>query len=345
MSDDVYGPEVVRIVRRYSAEVAEAMPNNTLAQAVTAVETENQEQDRQPETWRQWLRFGVPETDPDAMELQVHAREAAELWRKLKLNIESTELLEDGPPTIPTLLKAVDDAVVQWDKKREKGFGKAKSQFFSFLDTMEAHKYLFSVIPNGDKYTSLLTGIVTSVVKASTAHEQVAEGFSRALQEISKDLNFVRRGTQICNTPEVKRYVLALYSEVFAFLCHAMKWYSSSWNRFRKAFDGKFYGKHVEQTVLRIQKLVQRVHDEMKLGTDRTVQNIHTEQRMGFFETNRRIDRRFDEFGRDIDTKLDERLKAFSKLLGQQMRLTLMANAQHGGLRLEVDEHGAADHL
>lgn len=32
---------------------------------------------------------------------------------------------------------------------------------------MDSHKYLFSVIPNGDKYTSLVTGIITTVVKVS----------------------------------------------------------------------------------------------------------------------------------------------------------------------------------
>lgn len=32
---------------------------------------------------------------------------------------------------------------------------------------MDSHKYLFSVIPDGDKYTSLVTGIITSVVKVS----------------------------------------------------------------------------------------------------------------------------------------------------------------------------------
>lgn len=141
----------------------------------------------------------------------------------------------------------------------------------------------------------------------------------------------MRRGIQICDTSEVKRYVLALYSEVFAFLCHAMKWYSSSWNRFRKSFDGKFYDTHLEQRVTSIQKLVRRVHDEMKLGTDRAVQVIHAEQRRGFLETNTHIATRFDQFDREIDMKL----KAFAKLVGEQMSMTLMANAQHGKFRPE----------
>lgn len=66
-----------------------------------------------------------------------------------------------------TLSAAVNDAQSEWAKRNESGFGKAKSQFFSFLETMDSHKYLFSVIPNGEKYTSLITGIVTSVVKVS----------------------------------------------------------------------------------------------------------------------------------------------------------------------------------
>ena len=148
----------------------------------------------------------------------------------------------------------------------------------------------------------------------------------------------MRRGIQICNTPEVKRYVLALYSEVFAFLCYAMKWYSSSWNRFRKSFDGKFYDNQVDQRVGRIQKLVLRVHDEMRLGTDRTVQAIHTQQRMGFLETNTRIETRFDQFDREIDIKLDKKFEMLASILGQRMRMTLMANAQHGEFRLKLEQ-------
>lgn len=109
-----------------------------------------------------------------------------------------------------------------------------------------------------------------------------------------------------------------------------MKWYSSSWNRFRKSFDVKFYDKNVEERIDGIQRLVRRVHDEMQLTTDKTVQSIHQEQRVGFMETNTRLATLFDELGRELDIKLDVKLEQFSKRIGERMRLTLMANAQHG---------------
>lgn len=98
--------------------------------------------------------------------LHAKAKELAELWRNLKLDAgDIGGLSEDEPPSLNILWKAAHDAGSKWEKKREKGFGRAKACLFSFLDTMDAHKYLFSVVPNGDKYTSLLTGSLTSIVK------------------------------------------------------------------------------------------------------------------------------------------------------------------------------------
>lgn len=98
--------------------------------------------------------------------LQGQAKKLAELWRQLKLDSGDIGGLSEGSlPSLNTLWNAAHDAESQWAKKKEKGFGKAKARLFTFLDTMDAHKYLFSIIPNGDKYTSLLTGSLTSIVK------------------------------------------------------------------------------------------------------------------------------------------------------------------------------------
>lgn len=100
--------------------------------------------------------------------LQEKAKELAELWRKLKLDVGDVGgVFENGPPSLDILWKVAHNAESEWAKKKEKGFGKVKARLFIFLDAMDAHKYLLSIIPNGDKYTSLLTGVLTSVVKVS----------------------------------------------------------------------------------------------------------------------------------------------------------------------------------
>ena len=68
-------------------------------------------------------------------------------------------------PTIETLYKAIDQAQGAWLAKKAKGWGRAKERFLEFSNTMDDHSYLFSVIPSGDKYISLITGVVSSVVK------------------------------------------------------------------------------------------------------------------------------------------------------------------------------------
>ncbi|KAI0186884.1 hypothetical protein EV127DRAFT_483846 [Xylaria flabelliformis] len=323
MTDDDFDSEVVGLVRRYSDKIASAMSENVLDRAVAAHEAELRASEETPAIWKNWLRFDIQESDPDAASLQQEAKEAANLWRSLKLDLGDLEPFGDQIPTINTLWAAINQAQMQWIKKSESGFGKAKTQLFCFFETMDSHKYLFSIIPNGDKYTSLITGVITSI--ASVNHENMAEGFSRALQDISRDLNFVRRGTLLCSTAEMKGHIVLLYREVFAFLCYTLKWYSSSWNRFRKAFDSRFYDKNVEQRVKRIQGLVQRVRDEINLMSDTMVQNIHSEQRAGFDATADLINTRIDELEGGLDAKFAE----FARSLGEQMCKTLMANAQH----------------
>ncbi|KAI1741309.1 hypothetical protein F4680DRAFT_416368 [Xylaria scruposa] len=324
MTDDDFDAEVVSLVRRYSDKIASTMSENVLDRAVIAHEEEPRAVEERLALWKNWLRFDIQESDPDIASLQQEAKEAANLWRGLKLDLGDLEPFRDQVPTINTLWAAIDQAQRQWIKKSESGFGKAKTQLRSFFETMDSHRYLFSIIPNGDKYTSLITGVITSIVKASVNHETMAEGFSRALQDISRDLNFVRRGTLLCNTAEMKGHILLLYRELFAFLCYTLKWYSSSWNRFRKAFDNRFYDKNVEQRVKRIQSLVQRVRDEMNLMSDGMVQAIHSEQRAGFTATVDLINTRIGELEGDLDAKFAQ----FARTLGEQMCETLMANAQ-----------------
>lgn len=146
-------------------------------------------------------------------------------------------------------------------------------------------------------------------------------------------MNFVGRTTGVCDTAELKRHVITLYCEVFEFLCHTMKWYSSAWNRFLKAYNGKFYDEKIQGRVQKIQGLVQRVRDELKLSTGRSVQIIRVEQHMNFLKMNSRLD----SFEDTIDEKIEEKLRAFALDVGRSLRelgpaiaLQLMSHCQHG---------------
>lgn len=57
MTSDQYDPKTVGIVRSFSGQLAETMPENILGQAVAAHETSLQAGEARPAQWRDWLRF------------------------------------------------------------------------------------------------------------------------------------------------------------------------------------------------------------------------------------------------------------------------------------------------
>lgn len=51
--------------------------------------------------------------------------------------------------------------------KKLKGFGMLKERFHSLIQTLDDHKYMFAIIPQGDRYVSLFTGVVSFITKVS----------------------------------------------------------------------------------------------------------------------------------------------------------------------------------
>ncbi|KAI0006516.1 hypothetical protein F4779DRAFT_620531 [Xylariaceae sp. FL0662B] len=254
-------PEITTIVRRYSEKVVEEMPDNTVAQALGVWEEQERIVENQATDWRDWLKFEEQTDDLQLLDLEKQCREVAETWRKFKLHCHNIKFLDgvDKPPSIYTLQKEVLTAHNKWEARKEEGFGKAKDNAMTFLEMLDGHKALFSVIPSNDKYISLFTGVVSSVVKASVNYEKIASGFSQALADISVDLNFVRKSTVISNSNDMRSAIVELYVQIFKLLCDMMIWYQSRGKRFRTAFDINYYDKKVEQKVTKIRRQIKRI--------------------------------------------------------------------------------------
>ena len=69
------------------------------------------------------------------------------------------------------------------------------------------------------------------------SYEAMAEGFARAMEEISFELANAKDYQALFNTDEMKSIVIPLYSHVMNFLCLSMRW-CKKWGSTRKlAFD------------------------------------------------------------------------------------------------------------
>lgn len=65
------------------------------------------------------------------------------------------------------LQSMMKNTVQDWDARGDSGLSKAKNNFLDFSETLLQFSDLFSIIPDGDKYISLFTGVISTIVKAS----------------------------------------------------------------------------------------------------------------------------------------------------------------------------------
>jgi len=166
MDDDELDPIIHGVVRRYSHKVAEERPDDTLSQALGV----NARHEEAEESWPAWLQSQNHYNDQALLRLEKHKRQIAERWKTFNsdhpgLQLEDIFKEGQGPPRLDGLLRAAQDAEAVWDSKKESGIGKTKYAIENFMDTMNNHSYLFSILPSGDKYTSLITGVMTSITK------------------------------------------------------------------------------------------------------------------------------------------------------------------------------------
>ena len=93
-------------------------------------------------------------------------------WRKISKNKDTEtspyeSVAYSSIPTVEDLSNAVNAAQIEYEKKSMKGFHKVLRQFRTFSSGLEHYNALASLIPSGDKYSCLITGVISSVVKVS----------------------------------------------------------------------------------------------------------------------------------------------------------------------------------
>lgn len=102
--------------------------------------------------------------------MEEECKQLAEVWGDFQSrfpDLGTSDLLYNELPSIRTVRVVVEGVVNQWERKQDKGLRKAKNYLTSYCDTLLCHADLFAMFPQGDKYTSLFTGVLSTVVKAS----------------------------------------------------------------------------------------------------------------------------------------------------------------------------------
>ncbi|KAF4554512.1 Hypothetical protein D9617_4g002670 [Elsinoe fawcettii] len=168
-------------------------------------------------------------------ELDDTSRKLAAKWLKVqsKLPKEQRSKIEDTP-SIKELFTAVDDAMKAKKTVRHgTKLGRVKQGFTRVCQSLETHKTLFSLIPSGDKYFSLLTGSLTVIVKASVMHSDISSKIEDILERLSDIVVVWARQKALHGLNQSAAPLAAkLYTVVFTFLLEVIdEWLLSTKSR------------------------------------------------------------------------------------------------------------------
>ncbi|ROW03610.1 hypothetical protein VPNG_07167 [Cytospora leucostoma] len=265
--------------RRFSPAVALDLPNNDVAQALNDYEMEqvairNREAEGLMKGFQEWLISDRNEGDERYAELHRECTEVIQVWIKFQADYPDVGIMmpgSKGPPSVATLKETVDSAIRSWKTRHEEGFGKVRKNFQDFSETVLDFSDIFTIIPQGDKYISLFTGIISTVVKASARTSQIGEGFSNALVDITKDMNFSRKQFKIHQGPDMQALVTQLYVKYLKFFCYCMEWFSSKRKRIVAALKQDFYNDEVKTRVDEIKGVVKEINRQAQWETDKRV--------------------------------------------------------------------------
>lgn len=162
-----------QIVRSYSWEVEERLPPGSEAVVLGHVLAEDaRREENQVDTWRQYFDPGdtaLPtssNTNPVTDVIAVESSRLREKWLAFRGTGPKAELLDlqAYEPSIDGVVDMVSDMTQSWRKKSSR-WQKIAGLFIKFGRTLNSHKALLEVLPQGSEYVSIFTGTLGAIIK------------------------------------------------------------------------------------------------------------------------------------------------------------------------------------
>ncbi|CAG8951357.1 hypothetical protein HYFRA_00007268 [Hymenoscyphus fraxineus] len=266
------------LVRRYSERIRDELPNEPLSQGLAVkVDSEAERQHKGKYYIDEAMKgmFGEDGTDPKfyesiynnkLSELESKSEEVKLHWHKFQSKLKLSEvdkIKTTSEPDMSVLRDAIEEAESQLQQKKESNLGKTKTFLKRSVSCLDKYHYLFDLLPTGDKYTSIFTGSLTAIVKATVTHEKIATEMSDGFDEISDHVRafyFVVKDHP--NSMYIKYHITLFYYDLFGFLVIVMQqWYSSSWRRIAKSLGDSFL-KNVEDTLKKLGGYTRKIKEE-----------------------------------------------------------------------------------
>ena len=138
---------------------------------------------------------------------------------------------------------------------------------------------------------------LTKILKVSATHDKAAEAFSEGLVQLSDKMYNVNLDLRYCQSSRMQSLVVKLFVEVFKFLCHALKWYSSGFTRVLRSLSTSYVDDVVENSIRKIGNIEQNIGKLVQSASHDTIE-----------ETGRHVKgmrSRFEDRFNDVDSKIE----------------------------------------
>lgn len=267
------------LVQSYSLQLKADSSSDLLSQSLAFVAVEEQKEIEKgrlsEQEWRGWLQYGESFSDADRERLNNRCKEAVKLWKDLcRRSHNGSDLEVFNIPSLEKLSAATNKMISDRKSHHQSSFHVAKESFLDFVNVMSDYSYIFSVFPSGEKYTSVITGVLSTIAKAAANHRRTTEMFSTALVKIAENLRLVSKYHKIVQTTDSRRHFVDIYLSIFEFLCFAMSWYGSRGKMFWSAINKNFIDNDVNPRIDAVKEAVARFYDETKFVTFDEVHKI-----------------------------------------------------------------------
>ncbi|KAI1124220.1 hypothetical protein F5Y10DRAFT_250067 [Nemania abortiva] len=249
------GMESRKLVRMYSGDVEERLPHGGKSQVLGQVLSREKLDPR--DVTNPWRKFFDPpelsETEKDSITrlIIVESNKLLQKWHSFLSNCSKDDRLDvtRSEPTMEGVIDLVKELTATSRAKRESSRrGKAMKYLHKFCETINAHKSMLKIIPEGNEYVSVFAGTLNVIIQASVNHERISEGLSEALCTISEHVAECETELELYHTTEMMRLIADLYAHIFIFLSDVMGWITEKKGRrlldsFNETFFQKFEDK------------------------------------------------------------------------------------------------------
>ncbi|KAI1276256.1 hypothetical protein F5Y07DRAFT_366932 [Xylaria sp. FL0933] len=284
-----------RLVKMYSGDVESRLPSSGKTQVLGQALSHDKPDPRDiANPWRKFFdppELSLTEIDPITEVIVIESNKLLQKWYSFISNCSSDDRLDvtRSEPTMEGVIDLVRELTAATQAKKESSrSGKAMRYFHKFCDTLNEHKSMLKIIPEGSEYVSVFAGTLNVIIQASVNHERISEGLSEALCTISEHVAECNTELEIYHTKDMMKLIADFYAHIFVFLSDVMGWITEKKRRrLLDSFNEKFFQRFEDQVDM-IRKRSERIRNfaaqcsraEQRL-TRVTVEDLARDVRLG----------------------------------------------------------------